>query len=362
MPKPIPPPPPQPSLDETHRAVRLLRWLLLTVAVIYMGWSSTYHPDMLLVQYGRSQAQSWMLWKARQLDEPLMRAHNGGRIIWLVGSSVLRDSFDEKVLNTALQERDSPWRVSKFGMNRGASGLTAGFIRALPIQAGDRVIHSVSPDNFRKDWLEKVALPEDRLLMMLEPAELWSIAELPVQKRLELIVSRPLDFHRYHDEYINGYRQIAEALWFLKRPKKARPGYHTRFRRAKEMKWMERALEELDSSAEQFTAEEIDYSPEQFNINGLTQLRQHCAQAEVALDLLDLPHREIYYDALLAPEVREAWSEWSAEQSELKVFPRLPDDHFYDFKHPNGSGRRLLTAHLLAQLVDEDAQATPRGP
>ena len=199
--------------------------------------------------------------------------------------------------------------------------------------------------------------------MMLEPAELWDIAELPIQKRLELIASRPLDFHRYHDEYINGYREIAESLWFFKKPKKARPGYHTRFRRAKEMKWMDRALEKLDSSAEQFSADEIDYSPAQFNISGLTTLREHCDQAGVTLSLLDLPHREVYYEALLAPEVRNAWAEWSTAQTDLLVFPRLPDDHFYDFKHPNGSGRTFMTDHLDALLMSEEAtMAAPSHP
>ncbi|MFT5679801.1 MAG: hypothetical protein ACI8RZ_000706 [Myxococcota bacterium] len=359
MPAPVPPPPPQPSLAETRRAVTILRVVCAAVVVLYASWTLHYHPDMAMVQYGRYHAQSWALWKARQLDEPILRSHDGGRIAWLIGSSVLRDAFDEAAINAALTEQDSPWRVAKFGMNRGASGLSAGLLAKLPIQPGDRVIHSVSPDNFRKNWLEEVGLPEDRLMMVLEPSDLWQIAEWPVQKRLEVAFSLPRDFHRYHDEYIAGVAELGEDLWYWKKPRKARPGYHTRFRRTQEMKWMGRAVEQLENSAEQFNSDEVDYSPNQFNIAGLERIRIYCESVGAPLLLIDLPHRELYYAELLAPEVRDAWQTWSEAQPELYAFPRLPDDHFYDFKHPNGNGRRVLTAHLTERLMSEGAEARP---
>ncbi len=346
--------------------MRLLSAICLVFVAVYVGWSLHYHADMTMVQYGRYHAQSWTLWQVRQLDETTLRAHDGGRIAWLIGSSVLRDAFDEEVINTALSERGSPWRVVKLGQNRGASGLSDGLMRKLPIRAGDQVIHSVSPDNFQRSWLEKVGLPEDRLMMMLEPEDLWEIAEWPVQKKLEVAFSIPRDFHRYHDEYISGVAELGEALWFWRRPQKARPGYHTRYRRTREMKWMDRALERLESSEEQLDAEEIDYTPQQFNMAGLINIRTRCATDSVQLTLLDLPHRELYYGQLLAPEVLEAWLTWSGEQGDLVSFPRLPDDHFYDFKHPNGSGRRVLTAHLIEQLApaspSRDASLSPTTP
>ena len=355
MPAPIPPPPPQPSLAETRRAVRLLRWLCLVLVAVYAAWASHYHPDMEMVRYGRYHAQSWMLWKVRQLDENTLRSHDGGRIVWLIGSSILRDAFNQPMVNRELAERGSPWRVAKFGMNRGASGLSAGLAEKLPLRAGDRVLHSISPDNFREDWLEKVGLPEDRLMMILPADAIWQIAEWPFQKKLEVAFSRPLDFHRYHDEYIRGTRELAEALWWWRRPRKAKPGYHTRFNRTREMKWMDRALERLESSAEWFDADEIDYSPEQFNMAGLAILQQHCASLGVEFSLIDLPHREVYYSQLLAPEILSAWLDWSSGQ-DLYAFPRLPDDFFYDFKHPNSSGRQLLTAHLIDWLAPTSSE------
>ncbi|MDG1483480.1 MAG: hypothetical protein P8R54_28070 [Myxococcota bacterium] len=351
MPAPIPPPPPQPMLEETHRAVRLLRWICAVAVALYAGWTLHYHPDMTVVQHGRYHAQSWTLWKIRTLDASALRSHDGGRIAWLIGSSVLRDAFDEEVINTELAAQNSPWRVAKFAMNRGASGLTVSLFNRLPIQAGDQVIHSVSPDNFRKDWLTSVGLPEDRLLMMMTPSELWQIEEWPFQKRLELALSLPRDFHRYHDEYIAGIAELGSDLWYWKKPRKARPGFHMSYRRLDEMKWLSEALENLEDSTERFDPDELDYSPQQFNIAGLRRLRARCEELGTPLTLLDLPHRELYYTDLLAPEVFETWQRWTAEQPELMSYPRLPEDHFYDFKHPNSSGRRILTATLIEHLA-----------
>ena len=62
----------------------------------------------------------------------------------------LRESFNEAKINQALTAQDSPWRVRKFGMTRGAAGVSAVLLRQLPVQEGDLVVHSVAMGNFSK--------------------------------------------------------------------------------------------------------------------------------------------------------------------------------------------------------------------
>ena len=154
MPKVIPPPPPQPSLEETKVAVRHVRWFAVLALALFGVMASMTGPDSYFVEYGRTNAASWNLLKLRQLDESAVRSHRGGKVVWLVGSSMLRDSFDEKELNKALAERDSDYRAVKFGQARGATGLSRGILRGLPLQEGDLVLHGMGVENLRKDWVE----------------------------------------------------------------------------------------------------------------------------------------------------------------------------------------------------------------
>ena len=111
MPKPVPPPPPQPSAEETQRAVRLSR-MLAVVAVLFFGLLTTMvRSDSFFVEYGRKNGASWNLKALSELDEEATRAHEGGRVLWLVGSSMLRDSFDVKVINQGLEAAESPYRA-----------------------------------------------------------------------------------------------------------------------------------------------------------------------------------------------------------------------------------------------------------
>ena len=166
MPKPIPPPPPQASAEETGIAVRHVRGFLVLALLLYLGLASLVQPDSFFVNYGRENGASWNLWKLRHLNETEERAHDGGKIVWLVGSSMLRDSFNAKTLNRVLGERESEYRVIKFGQSRGATGLARGILQNLPIREGDLVIHGMGVENLHKDWVEYSLLPDWRIMLM----------------------------------------------------------------------------------------------------------------------------------------------------------------------------------------------------
>ncbi len=229
--------------------------------------------------------------------------------------------------------------------------MTAGLLRHLPIRPGDRVMHSLSPDNFRKDWLHAVGLPEERVMLMHSRAEAWQLSDWSVQEKLENTLVFPLDFVLYHEEYMQGLTKWLEAVWWLKKPKKAKPGYHASFRKIEKEEWVEMLQENPDHSRNFLTEDDLDYTPTQFNIRGLERIRAHCTAQGAELVLLDLPHRPEYYSLMLAPAVQITWRDWGAQQPELVAFSPMPSDHFYDFKHPNYRGREVRSAELADWIV-----------
>ena len=78
-----------------------------------------------------------------------------GKIIWLIGSSMLRDAFDETYINEELSKHDSSYRVFKIGMNRGSAGVVYGLFAQLPIEKGDQVFINVHGKHILKEngWL-----------------------------------------------------------------------------------------------------------------------------------------------------------------------------------------------------------------
>ena len=124
MPKPIPPPPPLPTLEETQVGLSFLRRVVVIGLAVFFLWTLLYQQTSILVEYGRDNSIAWTVWKAEVFDEQAYRTEKDHKMVWLVGSSILRESFDEKELNQKLEEADIPVRVAKFGMDRGAAGLS----------------------------------------------------------------------------------------------------------------------------------------------------------------------------------------------------------------------------------------------
>ncbi len=354
MPKSVPPPPPQPSAEETVHAVRLSRILAAVAILLFLGVASTYRNSAPMVAYGRENGASWNLRKARLLDEDEIRSHEGGKIAWLVGSSILREAFHEKAINQALRQLQSPWRVVKFGQTRGASGLSSGMLSRLPIQEGDLVIHSLAVENFRRDWITFTDLPDYRLMLLMDSAGIWEIGEWAPSQKLEVLSGFPRNFYRYQDEAMDGWFRWLNAPFRGKRPRKRRKSFHTRFKSLKTHKKLELVRDKGLLSRNVLRAEELDLSGGQFNMQGLQRMRAHCAGLGVELVLIDVPQRQEYREIFLLEGVWERWAAWMAAQPELIHFPQPPDVDFYDMKHPNSRGRLQLSTHLVRWLDDRD--------
>jgi hypothetical protein len=352
MPKPVPPPPPQPSSEETRAAVRFVRVVMVAAVAVFLLVASTYGPDNFFLDYGRSETATWNVWRARNLDMDALRAHPGGRITWVVGSSILRDSFDEEAINSELNERGSPWRIRKFGFTRGAPGLSAGLLEDLPVLAGDRVVTSVSVENFGRDWESATGPPADVMMKTLPRSEFWKLTGWSLPQKLEQASAIPWDFYRFHDETADGvWAWIEKPLWNWRAPRKARRKWMLRYNRGRlQTKELERGRLEGASARIYIGAEGLDFSSDQMHIRGLERYAEFCETHEVELRLVDIPPRQEYLARFVHETARAQWDAWRAGQTALTFFPQLPEDHFYDWKHPVEAGRDRLSSVLVAWL------------
>jgi|GEM_PF-1528528 len=358
MPRPVPPPPPQPSAEETVRAVRYLRVVVVVGLLFFFGWSQlAYGPDSFIQAWGRDSSQSWMVHKARTLDPTTLRAHEGGDIVWLVGSSILRESVDIPAINEALASRGSRYRAQMFCQGRGAAGLASGMVAQLPIRSGDLLVHNVAVQNLRADWLSWTGLPPARMSRMLSPAQLWDTRELPLPDRLEQLVAVPWNFWRWHDDTQAGLERWLEALASGRTARKRRPHIFFRHSNRERASIYDHGPPDWEVDQNLLTTDTIDFSPRQFNVQGLERLRSWSTQHDVELVLLDIPPSAFAQWRLETAGVRAEWAAWRDAQPDLAFAPQLPDNAYYDRRHPNFRGR----AALSAWLVDWLEAGHPRG-
>ncbi|MCB9745212.1 MAG: hypothetical protein H6740_21705 [Alphaproteobacteria bacterium] len=273
MPEPIPPPPPQASVEETAVALRWIFAVMAGALLLFLGIASTYSLRSVFVDYGRDDVVTWVEWKRDTLDPGALRAHEGGRVAWLVGSSIMRASFDEAAANEALAARGSAWRVSKYGFARGAPGQASGFIATLPLREGDLVVVNAYASNYMRDWVRFSNLPHHRVVHLNGFAELWRLPELSVQEKIEASCGVPEAFWNYHAEYMAGV-----SKWLLapldgvprvqrKSAKLTGNNKQLRFKRT------QLEFEEPESNARCVGLEDLDFSPQQYNVQGLARAR-----------------------------------------------------------------------------------------
>jgi hypothetical protein len=354
MPKTIPPPPPQPSQDETVRAVRHVWFFFLLAVGLFWGIASMVGADSFFVEYGRRNGGSWNLKMVADLDEAEARAHPGGAVAWLVGSSMLRDSFDVAVLNAELERRGSRFRARKFGQTRGAAGMSRGVLARLPLAEGDVVLHGMGVSNYRRGWLADVELPDWRVMMMLSTRQILDIEAWSAQTKLETLIARPQTFFEYQEESIEGV-----ARWFYglvrrgTKPKIPSGLKHTRFLKPK--KADRQKTEDLSPgfvARRYLEVDGLDLSSTQFNMQGLDDFRRITTAAGVDLYLFEHTGRAAYKEMFVSPEVQAVWSSWYDAQPEAVHFPQPKEDGFYDLTHPNAEGRAMLTAYLVDWLAE----------
>lgn len=348
MPRPIPPPPPQPSAEETVRAVAYLRWTALAGVLFFAAWSAVaYGPDSAMAKWGRKSSQSWMVRKAQALDEAELRAHPGQRVVWLVGSSILRESLDIAVVNASLESAQSPFRVAQFSQGRGAAGLASGMLERLPIRRDDVVVHNIAVQNYRADWLDWTGLPAERMSRLLSPDDLWQTREWSLQERVEQAVAMPWNFWRWHSETMDGLIRWGEHLVVGRVPRPMGAGVYFRFYKWERASVFKDGPPSWEVERNLLTAAVVDLSDRQFNMQGLEHLRSSCEEIGAPLVLLDIPPSAFAQWRLESAQVRSMWDAWTSAQPELVIAPQLAERDFYDRRHPNFRGRQKLSAWLV---------------
>lgn len=352
MPKAIPPSSwIVPSEEETKEGLWFL-FVVVCVGIIVFGlWTRLYHQDSKMIKLGRSSSISWVTWKAHTFDEQAYRTSENYRIVWLIGSSVLRESFDEEFINSLLHEQHIPIRIAQFGMDRGAAGLSFPLLRILPLRKGDIIVHSVAASDFRKDWLKNTRLPTYQLMSLFSYADFWNISEWSLGEKIEQGVALPYDYWCFHEDFTLGITKAWIASSQLRFPKESKPKYFLKYH-----KFLSKNKKKIlygTAHQDYFSASENDFSPEQFNMYGLQQMYAIASSNGATVKLVDIQPSKIYYKSVLNQELQEIWTEWKKKNNVWEL-PPLPVSEYYDLKHPNRIGRQKLNQHLFTWITNVD--------
>ncbi|MCB9741857.1 MAG: hypothetical protein H6740_04585 [Alphaproteobacteria bacterium] len=350
MPKPIPPPPPQATEAETRLALRWVFAVMGGTLLLYLAIASTYGLDNVFVDYGRDDVVTWVEWKRDRLRMKARREHEGGRVVWLVGSSIMRASFSEGPINEALAERGAPWRVIKFGFARGAPGQAEGFLRTLPVREGDLVVFNAYVANFQRGWVKETHLPHLRVVHLNGLRELWRLPELSVQEKLEASCGLPEAFWNYHAEYMAGLSKWLlapiDGVPKLQKSSSKLTGNtkHLRFGN------VEFEIDAPEEHSRYIAADTLDFSLDQYNALGVARARELATAAGAEFMLVHVPPTRAMQTQLWGPGVSEQWQAWLQAQGALEL-SQLPEDDFLDLNHPNRVGRETLSAELVEWLA-----------
>lgn len=185
---------------ETRSSVRLALACAGVGVSVYLLCGVLVTEDSTLVKYGTTDEIAFV-W--RDAD----RAVRGDRrAVWLVGSSVVRESFDAVSIAHLLAADGIDADVQKFAFDRGAPVFTRPLLRHLPIRPGDLVVTSVAEDNFVRGWLHDTDDLALYLRFILDPRDIWAIPDLTVRERVDaaLTMVPPRGFQRHRDAWIRG--------------------------------------------------------------------------------------------------------------------------------------------------------------
>jgi len=348
------------AVTENARAVRLQAVLVVAAALLYVLFTSPYDLDDSFTLYGRDNDVTGLFERIDHEyvdDAERLRAHP---IIWIVGASIVKQAFDEEVLNQALANADSPWRVRKHGFARGAPLLAAGMVDQLPIKPGDLVVGAAWFSNFRGDWLRDNDSAEALIPFLLSCSEILALQDILPQERLELCMSHPQTFFLIRDEWNRGMRRRWNEVALGYDPPEVQQvpalnrGTHPkRFTREGGFRGGGPQVEEP-----------MVFTEDQVNVIGLRRMRERALAAGAAFAVLELPVHSACEAERMIPEAVAQWAAWSGPPG-IPFTPvpgTWPDELFFDYQHFNRAGRDVFLQWLLPTLVQDQLPAeTPPG-
>ena len=335
------------SIAETKSAVRLVYILMAIMMVLFGGLSTCYHPDAVMVEYGRESSHPWIVQKIRTLDMEKRRSHEGEKIIWLIGSSLIRESFDERWLNERLAVQGSEYRVIELGMVQANSILAYGLMKQVDLQEGDLVLHNIALKSYLDNWLEFTGLPAYQLMEILEPKDFWELPEWTLADKLEQASAVPYSFYAQHNSYTNGL-----TWWFIHlsegtRPPKRGPEHYLTHYRNKKTRFQSPSPE----SRHYIAKGSLRFDETQINRWGWENMRTLAKENTVELVAIFIPPRQQYMAEMVHPGARREFETYIQNLDHAKAFfPQLSEDAYYDLIHPNKEGRAIQSRYLLDWL------------
>lgn len=340
---------------ETTAAIRLSLGAFGVAVGTYLGCGLLIRPDTALVRVGMRDEYEFIL---RDADA----ATRGERpVVWLVGSSVVREAFDAAVVEELLNARGVDVDVEKFAFNRGTPLFTRALLRHLPIAAGDTVITSVAEDNFTAGWLHEADDLEGPAAFLLDPQDVWALPGLGLRERVDLTLAMapPRAFHRHRDDFGRGLAEWAAARWG---DRALRVRDNVRFqpftRGASQTllppdRMLRRKVKDdeliLDASQENWSAllgwiddvRALGAAPEVLVVPHHPDYGRHFASDAAVMRF------NVAIDGLDAPVLR---------------LPAAGRDDYADWNHPNDAGRMHYTRAFVDALVERRAGASPFAP
>lgn len=185
---------------ETRSSVRLALACAGVGLAVYAACGLLVTDDAAFVRWGTTDEIAFV-WRGADRAE-----HGEQRTVWLVGSSVVRESFDAASMVDLLGAAGIDADVQKFAFDRGAPVFTRPLLRHLPIHPGDLVVTSVAEDNFVRGWLHEADDLDLYVRFILDPRDAWTIPDLSFRERVDATVTMlpPRGFQRHRDAWIRG--------------------------------------------------------------------------------------------------------------------------------------------------------------
>jgi hypothetical protein len=360
-PRSQPPPPGPPSPDERHetrRAVRLIAACAAVAVLIYAVLAGSMTDDAYLTRLGRTKEVHFVQRDVRELDRAAVAGD--APVTWIVGSSITREAFDAEAIAAQLAAAGSAHRVLKFAFNRGAPVFSKPVLDDLPVRPGDRVVTTLSEDNFRADWLGNTGRYSLYVQSLLSPDEILALREESLATRIEWSLASvpPSAYARNREAWRRGV--VRELDWLIGVRSRGKPWTNVKYQPYTDAA---RSQARPRTRGWVFPAEDLRLEPGQPNFDALAELIDSAESRGATVIVAYVPGRPQLYDALDPSIVTRFHDHFDAA---LPAFHRLTPRiaaAYQDLKHPNNLGRPGFSAELADILLrDEGIEPAPRGP
>lgn len=361
MPRNVAPsgPPTPEERTETRKAIRLVALCCLGVLVVYGIVAGLVRDDAYLTRLGWHREIHFVLRDVRALERDDL---GDGPVTWLVGSSILRESFDAEAIEARLAEGGSGHRVRKFAFNRGAPVFAREIVARLPVRPGDRIVTGVAEDNFQWGWLEEQGNFREYAQAILPPSTLLGLDDVAIPNRIEwsLASTPPAAFYRNQEAYRRGFlRWWGYQLGFLaKQPKPKKNVSYQPFT-------------DIDRRFRGFTKQDWTLTPDDVamregssNWDALLGMAADAEARGATLHVVYVPSTPTYYRKFVSePLLADVHARVEARVPHWHRLPPRTDVAYMDYKHPNNKGRPQFSADLADLLLRaEGLEPPPRTP